>query len=327
MHAEQAKIDPTLISEAAASWVTIHEPGAGIFTQTAAVTMAHPTASGWIRGANIRPGFSVTMADAHYHEDMENFIPAAGHFKVHVRLDGDNFISGAGVDSTVEAGRVSLLIEPADRKLKRAVMKRDARIRAVTMVFSREFVTPLLSDDLPSAAIDFLTGPVGRFCHRQAPIPPAIRAVSEQMLALRGGRLADMMLEAKALELLYLWIEALAGMRGSEPLLSHNRKKAEELKELLRTDQGRTMSIAQLCRALAWNETQMMESFKQVTGMTICGYRQRLRMDEALTQLRTTDRTITDIALDAGYEHPGNFATAFKRSFGFSPRLARGMLS
>jgi AraC-like DNA-binding protein len=324
LYAQQAEIDPTLVSEAAASWVTLHEPGAGIFTQTAAVAMADHAASGWIRGANIRSGFSVTMADAHYHEQMENFIPAGGHFKVHVRLDGDNFISGAGVDSKVEAGRVSLLIEPADHKLKRAFVKRDTRIRAVTMVLTREFVTPLLSDDLPSAAIEFLTGPVGRFCHRQAAISPAMRSVSEQMLALGSGRLADMMLEAKSLELLYLWIEALAGMPDSEPLLSHNRKKAEALKALLQTDQGMTMSIAQLCRELAWNETQMMESFKQVTGTTISGYRQRLRMDQALTQLRTTDRTITAIALDAGYEHSGNFATAFKRSFGFSPRAARG---
>ena len=85
------------------------------------------------------------------------------------------------------------------------------------------------------------------------------------------------------------------------------------------------MSIADLCRAVAWNETQMMEMFKKVTGSTISGYRHRLAMDRALKRLSGSDAKIAEVALDAGYDHPGNFATAFKRTFGFSPREARSM--
>lgn len=324
MRVHQPDIDPTLRSLVPADAIAVPGKSNG-FGQTAYVAMTDPIASGWVHGANIRPGFSIAMSDAHFHEDMVSGVPSCAHLKLHVRLDGSDVIGdGDAWDATVEPGRMAMLVEPVEGRIKHVAVKRDTHVRAVTMVFDRDFLAPLLSEDLPSAVLDYLKAPVGRFRYHHAPTPPAIRMVAEQLMALRPGRLADLMLEAKALELLYLWIEALAAAPAVEPLLAHNRKKAEELGALLRTREGMTMSIAQLCRTLAWNETQMMESFKQVTGTTICGYRQRLRMDAALTQLRTTDRTITDIALEAGYEHPGNFATAFKRSFGLSPRMARG---
>lgn len=47
-------------------------------------------------------------------------------------------------------------------------------------------------------------------------------------------------------------------------------------------------------------------------------------MRVALHALQTTDRSITEIAFDAGYEYAGNFATAFRRTFGFAPRTVRG---
>jgi AraC-like DNA-binding protein len=49
----------------------------------------------------------------------------------------------------------------------------------------------------------------------------------------------------------------------------------------------------------------------------------RRRLDQALLALRSTDRTVTDIALDAGWVCPSKFAAAFRRQFGRSPSEAR----
>jgi AraC-like DNA-binding protein len=46
-------------------------------------------------------------------------------------------------------------------------------------------------------------------------------------------------------------------------------------------------------------------------------------MDEAKRLLETTDRSITEVAFDVGYEYSSNFTTAFKRRFGITPSLAR----
>ena len=47
------------------------------------------------------------------------------------------------------------------------------------------------------------------------------------------------------------------------------------------------------------------------------------RLDRALLALQSTDRTVTDIALDAGWACPSKFAAAFRRRFGQSPSEAR----
>jgi len=50
--------------------------------------------------------------------------------------------------------------------------------------------------------------------------------------------------------------------------------------------------------------------------------RQR-RLDSAMLALRSTDRSVTDIALEAGWLCPSKFAAAFRRRFGLSPGEAR----
>ena len=66
-----------------------------------------------------------------------------------------------------------------------------------------------------------------------------------------------------------------------------------------------------------------MHSFKQLFGQTIFDYTQNLRMDKAKELLEKTERSITEIAFDVGYEYSSNFTTAFKRRFSITPSVAR----
>jgi AraC-like DNA-binding protein len=49
-------------------------------------------------------------------------------------------------------------------------------------------------------------------------------------------------------------------------------------------------------------------------------------MEMAKGLLEKTDRSITEIAFDVGYEYSSNFTTAFKRHFGITPSTAREAL-
>jgi AraC-like DNA-binding protein len=286
----------------------------------------NPYATGWDGLASIRPGFLLSTADVAYHESGLTRFPSNDLLKLHIRLSGENMISAEGIaESGINSGRMSFLVEP-DCKVKSSQLPPRTRIRGVTLIFSREFLAPLLSPvHTPAALLDFAKAPGNRYAYRDAAISPAMRLIAEQLMELPDDPLSPLMMEAKALELLYRWLKALSAARDAEPLTPRMRRRTEALKELLHTPAGRAMTVAQLSRELAWNETQMIQSFKHVTGETISDYRHRLQMEQALAQLRNSDRSITEIAFEAGYEHPGNFATAFKRSFGVSPRLARSL--
>ena len=78
-----------------------------------------------------------------------------------------------------------------------------------------------------------------------------------------------------------------------------------------------------LCLLLSLASRLVLAFFKQVFGQTIFDYTQGLRMDEAKRLLETTEKSITEIAFDVGYEYSSNFTTAFKRRFFITPSVAR----
>lgn len=59
--------------------------------------------------------------------------------------------------------------------------------------------------------------------------------------------------------------------------------------------------------------------FRRETGQSFSGWRQRVRLLEALARLGAGE-TVTGVALDVGYDSPSAFAAMFKRELGAAPR-------
>ncbi|MFW5857385.1 MAG: AraC family transcriptional regulator, partial [Planctomycetota bacterium] len=62
---------------------------------------------------------------------------------------------------------------------------------------------------------------------------------------------------------------------------------------------------------------------RKCAGLTPGELVTRLRMEYAVRELLTTDRTVLQIALDSGYESPSRFHTVFRRFTGLPPRRYR----
>lgn len=63
--------------------------------------------------------------------------------------------------------------------------------------------------------------------------------------------------------------------------------------------------------------------FRELTGENVQGCIRRLRLERAMDLLRRTEGSVTDIALDSGYETPEAFAKAFRTAYGMKPTDAR----
>ena len=63
--------------------------------------------------------------------------------------------------------------------------------------------------------------------------------------------------------------------------------------------------------------------FRELTGESVHKCIKRLRLERAMYKLRNTDESITDIALDSGYETLESFLKAFKYEYGIRPSAAR----
>lgn len=72
------------------------------------------------------------------------------------------------------------------------------------------------------------------------------------------------------------------------------------------------VSVFHLCRV-----------FKRETGLTVHRYRQQLRLRQALEQVASPHRSLTDIALRLGFSSHSHFSATFRRAFDTTPSRFR----
>ncbi|EEQ20423.1 Transcriptional regulator, AraC family [Yersinia intermedia ATCC 29909] len=63
----------------------------------------------------------------------------------------------------------------------------------------------------------------------------------------------------------------------------------------------------------------MQKIFKEVTGISLGKYIRERRLAGAVYQLRSSDSTIFDIALDFGFGSQSHFTYMFRKRYGITP--------
>ena len=75
------------------------------------------------------------------------------------------------------------------------------------------------------------------------------------------------------------------------------------------------------------SRSNLMRIFRQATGQSPIEYLVRLRIQRAMELLRSTDLSITEIAMEVGFSDSNYFARQFRRALGESPRSFRAKKS
>ena len=100
--------------------------------------------------------------------------------------------------------------------------------------------------------------------------------------------------------------------KGQEKLIRH-------LRDHIVGDELHYSSLRELAAEHGISVSYLQKSFKQVYGMPIYQYLKTYRLERAAAALRNSKRSVTRIALDAGYTNPAKFSEAFRRQFGLPP--------
>jgi AraC family transcriptional regulator len=88
---------------------------------------------------------------------------------------------------------------------------------------------------------------------------------------------------------------------------------------------GENCRTGDLAATAFYSRTQFHRVFRALIDETPAAMRRRLLTERAAWELTRTGRSVTDIALDAGYGSLEAFSRAFHRAFGVSPSLFRRM--
>lgn len=87
----------------------------------------------------------------------------------------------------------------------------------------------------------------------------------------------------------------------------------------LRKNLNETIRMADLVRHVGFSRARMFDLFKAQTGQTPNHYLQRLRIEKAQEQLKTTNTSVTEIAHATGFSSAQYFSTVFIKYMGMSP--------
>jgi two-component system, response regulator YesN len=104
-----------------------------------------------------------------------------------------------------------------------------------------------------------------------------------------------------------------------------NNKYIDQVMEYIRVSYHLDLSLERIADHVKLNHAYLSRMFKQETGKTVVEYLTQIRLDASKSLLRSTERTIQDIAEEVGYLNVNSFIRFFKRYEGITPGEYRKM--
>src|ERR1700674_3195713 len=83
------------------------------------------------------------------------------------------------------------------------------------------------------------------------------------------------------------------------------------------------LDVPMLARVANVSEAHFIRTFRATFGETPHRYLQRRRVERAMFLLRATDRSVTDVCLDVGFNSLGTFSRSFQEILGEAPTAYR----
>jgi AraC family transcriptional regulator len=148
----------------------------------------------------------------------------------------------------------------------------------------------------------------------------------EVMAALAAGALDRTDAEEAALTIIHAVSRDLHVAAGERGLSAVGRRRVERVREFIAARLHEDHGIEAIASIAATSPFHLARLFKRHMGMTIRGYRLRLRLAAALERLAEGERDLSRLAAELGFSHHSHLTSAFRRQFGTTPSALRERL-
>jgi len=128
--------------------------------------------------------------------------------------------------------------------------------------------------------------------------------------------LSSLVIEALTLELLAEGARFASNTANSTP-----PRWLVRIGDLLRAEFSHSLTLDQIAGSVGVHPSHLARVFRRVHGCTVGDYLRNLRIEFACDRLRTTDASLAEIALAAGFSDQSHFSKTFKRQTGMSPAI------
>lgn len=99
----------------------------------------------------------------------------------------------------------------------------------------------------------------------------------------------------------------------------------DQIDQCIKNHDDEALTLRCLSGMLGYSEFHTTRKFKEISGMQFRDYLRRRKLAFALKEVRDSDKSILDIALDYGFSSHESFTRAFKGAYDVTPSEYRKM--
>jgi len=110
---------------------------------------------------------------------------------------------------------------------------------------------------------------------------------------------------------------------AASSLRPQEHRRMRDLHAFLSTGEADDLSLDDIARHAGLNANSLQKQFRALYGTTVFDFIRQTRLQRARQALERDGLTVGQAALMAGYTSAANFATAYRRCFGISPKQSR----
>lgn len=151
-----------------------------------------------------------------------------------------------------------------------------------------------------------------------------IRKIVEQIFSCAAGDVphADLLMKSGLMQLIWLLLTDKNSI-SREDAGAGSCEAIRPALEFMAKNFRRTITVSELADISHLSKSYFMNCFKKSAGASAMEYLTQLRVNAACGALSSTEKRISEIAFDCGYENLSNFNRQFKKLTGYSPNEYR----
>lgn len=303
----------------------------GLARQLGGVDGAEALLRGSYRQTELRPGLSLHATDAIELTDLTSRFEHEPGLSILLFLQGHVDVSFGARRLTLGrrdgVGNDGVLVlrnapEPCVRR-----SRAGTHIRKISLTVTFDWLSAALRGSGDAALADLVDGP-----DRLMPLAltPRLAALAEQILRppTEPPILANLLLEQRAIALIAEALRPLVAETDAPPTAAtppaRDAARLARVGRLIEAADPGSLSLDALARAAGMSEAALQRLFKLSYGTSVFDHIRARRMEAAYAALVGEHVSVAEAAHRAGYGSAANFATAFKRRYGVSPKSVRG---
>lgn len=278
--------------------------------------------TGMFKQAELRSGLRLHAADVTEARNYRHDIELQPGLIVTLFLSGQTRIAlgNREHDLLADAGTPQgIVLACAEQDLFTCERLCDCRVRRVSISLPRAWIDQDTVDDPYIEAIRRFSRHHGDSLLWRPSSHLAAQAERILLTAGNGSFLERLRLESEAAEMVANGLRQFDG-QDHNVLSGRDRMRLRRLYDYIDTLEGDSITLEEIARQVGMSVSAMQRLFRAAEGLSVFEYIRLRRLERARTALERQEMSVTEAAYLAGYGSPANFATAFKRQFGLTPR-------